>query len=121
MWLRQLSCVTYRELRVLELEVLKQLYPGGQGVLDIAHLVQINIDKFYGIEIEEFPAQIAQVAMWLVDHQMNLLVSEAFGQYFSRLPLTNTATIKHENALAVSWGDVAVMGEISFILGNPRT
>ena len=46
-----------------------------------------DVDQFYGIEIEEFPAQIAQTALWLMDHQMNLRVSEEFGQYFSRLPL----------------------------------
>ena len=50
-------------------------------------LIGINVDQFHGIEIEEFPAQIAQVALWLVDHQMNLRVSEEFGQYFARIPL----------------------------------
>ena len=49
--------------------------------------ILFNVDQFYGIEIEEFPAQIAQVALWLMDHQMNLQVSEEFGQYFGRLPL----------------------------------
>jgi hypothetical protein len=47
----------------------------------------VNVDQFFGIEIEEFPAQIAQVALWLVDHQMNLRVSEEFGLYFARIPL----------------------------------
>ncbi len=47
----------------------------------------MNVDQFFGIEIEEFPAQIAQVALWLMDHQMNLLVSEEFGLYFVRIPL----------------------------------
>ncbi|MGB5685289.1 MAG: type IIL restriction-modification enzyme MmeI, partial [Candidatus Electrothrix sp.] len=67
--------ITYRELRLLELEVLKVLYPGGQGVIDVGMLIRVNVDQFFGIEYEEFPAQIAQVAMWLVDHQINLLVS----------------------------------------------
>jgi hypothetical protein len=43
----------------------------------------VDVDQFYGIEIEEFPAQIAQVALWMTDHQMNLRVSEEFGQYFA--------------------------------------
>ena len=51
------------------------------------NLIQVDVDQFYGIEIEEFPAQIAQVALWLMDHQMNMLVSEEFGQYFVRIPL----------------------------------
>lgn len=55
--------ITYRELRTLELAVLRVLFGGGQQVLDVEQLIQINVDQFYGIEIEEFPAQIAQVAL----------------------------------------------------------
>ncbi len=111
--------VTYRELRLLELEVLKVLLPAGQRVIDIAMFVRVNVGQFYGIECEEFPAQIAQVAMWLIDHQMNLLVSEAFGVYFARLPLTHSVTIVHENALEIPWEDVVKKEELSYILGNP--
>jgi hypothetical protein len=57
------------------------------------HLIQLDVDQFYGIEIEEFPAQIAQVALWLMDHQMNLQVSEEFGLYFARIPLRSSGTI----------------------------
>jgi len=111
--------VTYRELRLLELEVLKVLYPGGQGVLDIRMLIRVNVDQFYGIEYEEFPAQIAQVAMWLVDHQMNLLVSVTYGIYFARLPLVKSATIIHGNALTIPWEDIVAQDRLSYILGNP--
>lgn len=72
--------IAYRELRLLELKVLQALYGGGQQVLDVDSIIQVNVDQFYGIEIEEFPAQIAQVALWLTDHQMNARVSEKFGQ-----------------------------------------
>jgi type II restriction/modification system DNA methylase subunit YeeA len=78
--------ISYRELRLLELEVLELLL-GKEKVLDIHHEIKVNVNQFYGIEIEEFPAQIAQVAMWLVDHQMNMIVSETFGTYFVRIPL----------------------------------
>ena len=111
--------ITYRELRLLELEVLKCLYPGGQGVLDVGMLIRVNVDQFYGIELEEFPAQIAQVALWLVDHQMNLLVSETFGMYFARLPLTTSATIIHGNALEIPWQSIVSKERLSYILGNP--
>ena len=43
--------------------------------LDVSQLVFVDVDQFYGIELEEFPAQIAQVVLWLTDHQMNLRVS----------------------------------------------
>ncbi len=111
--------ITYRELRRLELEILKILYPDGQGFLDVGMLIRINVDQFYGIEIEEFPGQIAQVAMWLVDHQMNLRVSEAFGMYFARLPLEKSATIIHGNALSIPWETVVAKEQLSYILGNP--
>ncbi|MBK6548213.1 MAG: hypothetical protein IPG15_07330 [Arcobacter sp.] len=76
--------IAYRELRILELEILKILY--SENVLDISSIVWCDVDQFHGIEVEEFPAQIAQVAMWLIDHQMNMMISEHFGQYFVRLP-----------------------------------
>ena len=114
--------ITYRELRLLELDVLKMLFAkelkGGQET-DIELLVQCDVDQFYGIEIEEFPVQIAQVAMWLMDHQMNLVCSEAFGQYFRRLPLKKSAKIVHGNALLLDWADVVEKSRLSYILGNP--
>lgn len=74
--------ITYRELRLLELEVLRGLHKSGQQVMDISSIVLLDVDQFYGIEYEEFPARIAEVAMWLIDHQMNMLISQEFGQYF---------------------------------------
>lgn len=111
--------ITYRELRKLETEVLKELHPSGQAVLDIALLTKVNVDQFYGIEIEEFPAQIARVAMWLMDHVANIELGYAFGQAFTRLPLTKAANIVHGNALQIPWADVISSAECSYILGNP--
>lgn len=111
--------ITYRELRLLELKVLKVLYAGRPDVVDIRGYVRVNVDQFYGIEYEEFPAQIAQVAMWLVDHQMNILVSEAFGEYFHRLPLKTSATIIHGNALEIPWDSIVAKDKLCYILGNP--
>src|SRR5690606_4690683 len=88
-------------------------------VLDPRMLIKCNVDQFYGIEIEEFPAQIAQVAMWLTDHQMNLRVQEAFGNRFVRLPLETAASIVHGNALRIDWNDVVPAEKLSYILGNP--
>ena len=79
----------------------------------------LDVDQFYGIEIEEFPAQIAQVAMWLMDHQMNLLVAEQFGENIIRLPLKKSASIVHGNALRIDWNDVVSADQLSYIMGNP--
>jgi len=74
--------IAYRELRLLELEIL-QAHESARKTshldFNLAQLVQVDVDRFCGIEIEEFPAQIAQVALWLTDHQMNMRVSEEFG------------------------------------------
>lgn len=111
--------ITYRELRLLELDVLRAAHVDGQQMLDIHQLVAVDVDQFYGIEIEEFPAQIAQVALWLVDHQMNIKVSEEFGSYFVRIPLKHAATIVHGNALQLDWNAVLPAPTCSYVLGNP--
>ena len=111
--------ITYRELRLLEIEVLKALHGGGQQRLDIQTLSLVDVDAFYGIEISEWPARIAEVAMWLMDHQMNLRLSEEFGQYFVRLPLTKSPTIVCGNALRLDWKAVLPPEQCSYVLGNP--
>ena len=111
--------ITYRELRTLELEVLKMKTGSNQLILDISSLLKVSVAQFYGIEYEDFPCQIAQVGMWLMDHQMNLRVSEQFGRYYARLPLTQSATIVHGNALRIDWDSVVPRRDLSFILGNP--
>lgn len=110
--------ITYRELRLLELEVLKALYKN-QQVTGIEAIVNVNVDQFYGIEYDEWPARIAEVALWLMDHQMNLTVSEEFGLYYARLPLKKSATIIHDNALRTDWKDIIAPKKLSYILGNP--
>ncbi len=111
--------ITYRELRLLELEILRTLYKSGQGVLDVREIIWLDIDMMGGIEYEEFPARIAEVAMWLIDHQMNMQISNEFGQYFTRLPLRKSAKIIHGDALEIDWESVISKNELSFILGNP--
>ncbi len=110
--------ITYRELRLLEIEVLKLLH-SAQRDLDIQHLSLIDVDAFYGIEISEWPARIAEVAMWLMDHQMNIRLSEAFGQYFVRLPLKKSPKIVCGNALRLDWTKVLRPSSCSYVLGNP--
>ena len=112
--------IAYRELRLLELEILRTVHSGpGSRFLDIHQELQLDVDQFYGIEIEEFPAQIAQVALWLMDHQMNVRVSEEFGMYFARIPLTSTPHIHQANALTMEWADVLPPQRASYVFGNP--
>jgi hypothetical protein len=111
--------IAYRELRKLELAALRYAHTSGQMVLDVGQLIAVNVDQFHGIEIEEWPARIAEVALWLTDHQMNLAVSEEFGQYFVRLPLTKAPHIIHGNALELDWEEVVPARQLDYLLGNP--
>ncbi len=111
--------ISYRELRQLEILILRELNKGGQGFLDVREIIKVDVDQFAGIEYDEFPARIAEVAMWLIDHQMNMKVSEEFGQYFVRLPLTKSAKIVHGNALRLDWSEIVPKDKLSYILGNP--
>ncbi len=111
--------IAYRELRLLELEVLRYVRQSDQLMLDVFQLIGVNVDQFHGIEIEEWPARIAEVALWLTDHQMNLKVSEEFGQYYARLPLKKAPHIVHGNALRIDWNDVVPAYRPSYLLGNP--
>ncbi|MBL7980770.1 MAG: class I SAM-dependent DNA methyltransferase [Flavobacteriales bacterium] len=111
--------ITYRELRRLEVEVIRALMKG-QQVTNVDQLIRLNVDQFYGIEIEDFPAQIAQVALWLTDHQMNQEISQAFGEYVLRIPLRKSATVIHANALRTDWSAPLPPGKhYDYILGNP--
>lgn len=119
--------ITYREIRLLEFEILKELQKG-QQVTNVANLMLCDVDRFYGIEYEEFPAQIAQVALWLIDHQMNMMISQEFGEYFVRLPLRKSAKIINGNALRTNWDKMidplpweneSSTIQFDYILGNP--
>ena len=113
--------VAYRELRLLELNTLSMLIDDNRQLsLDVVNTYcRVNVDQFYGIEIEDFPCQIAHVGMWLIDHQMNELVAKHFGLNYARLPLKASATIIKGNALRIDWNDIVPKEELNYIMGNP--
>ncbi len=110
--------ISYREIRKLETDLLKEITIPEQ-VENIATLSVIDVDNFYGIEIGEWPARIAEVALWLMDHQMNKLLAEAFHLYFVRLPLKKSPHIQVGNALRLDWQTILPAKECSYVLGNP--
>ena len=111
--------ITYRELRDLEIKILQALNKNGQQFINIQDIIKVNVDQFTGIEYDEFAVRVAEVAMWLIDHQMNIQVSHEFGQYFFRVPLTKSAKIVHGNSLRIDWETVVDKEKLSFILENP--
>ena len=103
--------IAYRELRTLEMEVIREL-----GELSFS---RIDVDQFYGIEIGEFPARIAETALWMMDHIMNNRMTLEFGRSFARIPLTTSPHIVHADALEMDWQDLLEPEECSFVFGNP--
>ena len=111
--------IAYRELRLLELEVIQKLFGNNlTAQLDVDTLIRCNVDQFHGIEIDDSAAQIATVALWLTDHQMNTKV-QSLGLYYHRIPLVKKANIACANALRIDWNDVIPAEKCSFVMGNP--
>ena len=111
--------IAYRELRTLEIEVLKEIRPRGQLDVLAELLSVVDVDQFYGIELGEFPAHIAEVALWMMDHLMNNRLSLEFGQTYARIPLEKSPHIWHGDALETDWNDLLPSDECSYVLGNP--
>jgi hypothetical protein len=100
--------ITYRELRLLEFSIITTLQKLNKRIhqmdfIDISLFFKVNVDQFCGIEYEEFPARIAEVAMWLIDHQMNMYCSIETGEKLFRIPLVKSANIVHGDALEIEW------------------
>ncbi|MDX1878960.1 DNA methyltransferase [Mycolicibacterium sp. 141076] len=123
--------VAYRELRALELELLKRRrdldmaevatkkVERAQLSLDVTADIKVTLDHFFGIEIEEWPARIAETAMLLVDHLANQQMAEEFGEAPDRLPIAIAPTIVHANALHTDWATLVSPSDHVVILGNP--
>jgi hypothetical protein len=114
--------VAYREMRRLEFDIMRQIASIEGHVhmsLDPTLGLQVQPHQFYGIEIEEWPAQIAETAMFLVDHQENVRMQLEFGNAPERLPITESPTIIHGNALRIDWRDVCPIDDNTRIMGNP--
>ena len=111
--------IAYRELRELEIQVLKEIRPKGQVDAFAKLLSVVDVDQFYGIELGEFPAHIAEVALWMMDHIMNNRLSLEFGQTYVRIPLEKSPHIRHGDALEFEWSELLRPEECSYVLGNP--
>src|SRR5438105_3034076 len=110
--------IAYRELRLLEIEVLKLLRRDEQYKI-AAVFSRVDVDQFYGIELGEFPARIAEVALWMMDHIMNNMLTVEFGDPYLRIPLKKSPHIHHADALEMDWGSFLPAAQCSYVLGNP--
>ena len=112
--------VAYRELRELERLVVEEIYPPGTRLpFGVEEITKVNVDQFYGIEIDEFPSQIAQVALWMADHIANVNLGDVYGKSFARIPLVTAPNIRHADALEIDWADVLSSEQCTYVFGNP--
>ena len=115
--------IAYKELRKLEMEVLKRLQE-----LELEKTGQISqpfsvikLSQFYGIELDDFAHEVAILSLWLAEHQMNVEFKDEFGEANPSLPLQKGGQIVAGNALIVDWSDVCPNSDTDqvFVLGNP--
>ena len=115
--------IAYRELRLLEIEVVREIRDATalskQDVLDTAWQSVVDVDQFHGIELGEFPARIAETALWMMDHIMNNRLSLQFGQSFARIPLEKSPNIVSGDALEIDWSSLLAPEDCAYLLGNP--
>ncbi len=119
--------IAYKELRILEMKILKELKTitgtVGSGSLDFGndYLSHISLSNFYGIEIDDFAHEIAKLALWLAEHQMNVEFFKEFGSTNPTLPLKEAGKIVQGNATRLDWERVCPKTKDSeiYILGNP--
>lgn len=91
------------------------------SMIDELPFVGIRLDNFYGIEIDDFPCEIARLSLWLAQHQINMECYEKYGNANPTLPLTETGHIVCGNALRLDWNEVCPAGEDDtvYVCGNP--
>ena len=114
---------TYLSLRRLGNECIKAELNIGEGELSLAYndddLIQVSIQQFYGIEINDFAAVVAKTALWIAESQM-LAETEAIVQMdLDFLPLKSYTNIVEGNALRIDWESVVPKDKLSYIIGNP--
>ena len=114
--------ITYKCLRFLEIDILalQRKCLGEGNVLFVDNSV-INLSQFYGIELLDFPHEVAMLSLWLAEHQMNTKLNENFGVNTKALPLKNITQIVCGNACRLDWNEVCphTPEEEVFIFGNP--
>ena len=100
--------IAYKQLRLLEMEIIQkiQTLPGQHPFM----MSQIQLQQFYGIEIDDFACEIATLSLWLAEHQMNRKFKDVFGDCKPSLPLSKSGNIVCGNATRLDWEKVCPKG-----------
>ena len=113
---------TYICLRRLENRIIAALQQG-QAELDLGISIKVSIAQFYGIEINDFAARVARIALWIAEAQMRRETAEILHREPDYLPLTDYDNIIEGNALRMDWGEILAAknakGAEIYVIGNP--
>lgn len=91
--------IAYKELRKIEAELLDRRGDENRNTL-------ISLENFYGIEIKDFAAQIAQIALLIAEFQCDVLYINQVQACKNMLPLDKANNIVIGNALRLDWLEV---------------
>lgn len=113
--------ISYKKLRELEHDIIRRIAELKHGVLSVKLNSQIKLDHFFGIEIEDFPRELAVLSMYIAAHQMNVEFEKEFGKKISIIPLIDIPTIIRENSALVDWDTICPNNGLDeiYVIGNP--
>jgi len=113
--------ISYKKLRELEHDIIRRIAELKHGVLSVKLNSQIKLDHFFGIEIEDFPRELAVLSMYIAAHQMNVEFEKEFGKKLSIIPLIDIPTIIRENSALVDWDTICPNNGLDeiYVIGNP--
>jgi len=108
---------SYCALRDLENRAISNLVEEGQSFL--GDMIDVSLDQFYGIEINDFAVAVAKTALWIAEIQKKKETEEIVGRSIPPLPLKSYENIIEGNALRVDWESIVPKDKLSYIMGNP--
>lgn len=114
--------ITYKEIRRLEIKILKTLRELRQdGTIDFFEQSKITLNHFYGIELDDFAHEVARLSLWIAEYQMNLEAQKEINLQAAFLPLRDAGNITQGNALRLDWNEVLPHSseEEIYLIGNP--
>ena len=113
--------ISYKKLRELEHDIIRRIVELKHGVMSVKLNSQIKLDHFFGIEIEDFPRELAVLSMYIAAHQMNVEFEKEFGKKISIIPLVDMPTIFRENSARVDWNAICPNNgsDEIYVIGNP--
>ena len=109
---------TYLSLRRLENEVIRERYHGQMMMGEFLNPIKVNINQFYGIEINDFAVTVATTALWISEAQMLAETERIVHQDINFLPLKPYHNIREGNALRMDWDVIEIPSDIPTIHAN---